>query len=114
MAFTGASVFLAMSERGSFVTEYIYCPRCLEAARGVLCGEVDKFWAATQLPGLHRITPLPIIAGRIGGSWPGEELSIFQEEIVPALSAVICHDMRIVVLAENGDEVFRVSPGVSR
>jgi len=102
-----------MSERGSFVTEYIYCGKCLEVAKSVLLknekylrGIVVPMWG--ENPG-----ELPIIAGKIGGMYSGEELDIFEVEIAPALADVLCHPMRIAVLAEIGEQIFTVTPNAS-
>ena len=103
-----------MSERGSFVTQYVYCDKCFEAAKSVLlfrekylCGVVVPHWNPER-EGLE----LPIIAGKVGGLHVGEELHTFEHELVPALGAVLCHPMRIAVLAEGGERVFTVTPNV--
>lgn len=100
-----------MSERGSFVTEYIYCNKCLEAAKKVLLGG-GKFLFGVQIPhyDASEETTLPILAGKIGGLYPGEELVTFEEEIAPKLAELICCTMRIAVIAEKGQMVYEVSP----
>jgi len=89
-----------MSQRGSFVTEYIYCSKCFEAAKGVLllrdkslCSVVVPGWSPGELE-------LPIIAGKLGYTW--SEAHAIEHEIGPELAAVICHPVRIAVLQEFG------------
>lgn len=58
-----------MSERGSFITEYIYCDKCFEACKQILLGNT-KWLNSLQ------IHELPIIAGKIGGLYCGEEFFV--------------------------------------
>jgi len=100
-----------MSERGSFVTEYIYCEDCRVAAQSVLLGQTKYLCSAFvhSWEGDEGKT-LPIIAGKIGGLYPGEELHDmvgYIEELQPEL----CHDLRICVLAETGQEIFTAKAG---
>jgi hypothetical protein len=63
-----------MSGKGSFVTEYIGCDKCLKAAKGALLAR-GKHLCSTELPGRDSTgRALPIIAGKIGGLYAGEEL----------------------------------------
>lgn len=107
-----------MSERGSFVTEYIGCPACLAAVRQLLLvdHEHNKFFRAFE-SGPVDGKPLPIIAGKIGGLYFGEELVEFESYWAPELAKVICHPLRVAVLADHGESIFNVAPaapGVSR
>lgn len=108
-----------MSERGFFVTEYIGCPKCLAAARRVLITDTyhGKFYRAFE-SGPVDGSPLPIIAGKIGGMHIGEELEDFEECWAPALAKLICHPLRVAVLSDSGGERFfnvaPAAPGVSR
>jgi hypothetical protein len=103
----------AMSERGSFVTEYIYCSDCHAAARKVLLrdtvGAERKAFDSSELPawtgGFH-----PIIAGKLGASFVGGELQDFEHYDVPVLAAAICHPLRVAVLAEEGEQIFTIQP----
>ncbi len=100
-----------MSERGSFVTEYIYCDRCLEVAKRVLL-EDHKYLKGVEIPMWGGGTGfLPIIAGKVGGMYSGEEIVTFEHEIAPELAKEICHPMRIAVLAESGQRIFEIKPG---
>lgn len=100
-----------MSERGSFVTEYIYCDKCLAAAQQVLLG-TEKYLCSQQITGWSPDTPIfPIIAGKLGASRAGGEIDAMEDELVPALAAAICHPLRIAVLAEVGEKIITVTPG---
>ena len=100
-----------MSERGSFVTEYIYCKECFEAAKRVLLKD-GKFLRGVMVSSWTGCSDshLPIIAGKIGGLYSGEELYNFEHDLVPELSASICHELRIAVIAEVGERIFVVTP----
>ena len=90
-----------MSERGSFITEYIYCDKCFNACKEVLCGN-DKWLNARQ------IAELPIIAGKIGGLYACEELHDMEYKYIPQIQEKMCPDckIRIAVIAEQGTSVF--------
>lgn len=90
-----------MSERGSFVTEYIYCDKCFNACKEVLCGN-DKYLLTRQ------IAELPIIAGKIGGMYANEEIVDMEHEYIPQIQEKMCPDckIRIAVMAEQGTSVF--------
>jgi hypothetical protein len=98
-----------MSERGSFVTQYIYCGKCLEAVKEVLCGN-DKYFKTQQLDSWIAGEKLPIIAGKAGGLYSGEELHSFEFEYAPQLESKICHPLRIAVLADDGQAIFQINP----
>lgn len=105
-----------MSDRGSFVTEYIYCSECLEAVKSVLLSD-HKYLCSRQLPTWTDYPfekALPILAGKIGGLYPGEELDDFRNEFIPALEKLICHTVRIAVLAEEGSEIFTIEPKLEK
>jgi len=101
-----------MSERGSFVTQYIYCVKCAEAAERILGGD-SKHLTGFRIP-IWRDSPtptdLPIIAGKIAGLYSGGEIAVFEQEIVPLLSAALCHPLRVAVLAEQGETIFHITP----
>jgi len=96
-----------MSERGSFCTEYIYCDKCLEVVQSILIDN-DKFLSSETIP-THSHEPR-IVAGKIGGLFPGEELLDMECEYGPAIAARICHPLRIAVLAEKGEKIFHITP----
>lgn len=99
-----------MSERGSFVTEYIFCPKCLKAVKEILLCK-SKWLCSQQIDTWDSIrNPIPIVAGKVGGLYSNEELIDFSEIYIPALSKLICHPLRIAVLAENGERIFRIEP----
>lgn len=94
-----------MSQRGSFVTQYIYCDKCFQAAKKVLlaanselCSTTIPNWSTDGGP------ELPIIAGKIGHQW--SEAHAFEQEILPELDKVICHPLRVAILEEDGATVY--------
>lgn len=104
-----------MSQRGSFVTEYIDCGHCLEVAKEVLIDNhkylnsiQHRMWGVNDNP----LSPLmlPIISGKLGGMYAGEEMDNFERELIPLLEKRICHPLRIAVLAEVGEKIFTVTP----
>ena len=88
-----------MSDRGSFVTQFIYCPKCAEAALKVL----SECETATVHDGA-------IIAGHISGLYSGEEIDLMEFDILWKMEKVICHPVRVAVLAEKGERIFNVEP----
>jgi hypothetical protein len=89
-----------MSERGSFVTEYIYCPKCFQAAKSVLLAR-EKSLCSVAIPHWNQEKEgpeLPIIAGKIGHAW--SIAHAMEHEIAPDLIDVLCHPLRIAVLEE--------------
>ena len=99
-----------MSDRGSFVTEYIYCIKCFEAAKTILIGQEKYLTSIIIPPWSPDQKELPIIAGKIGGLYEGEELHTFEFEFIPKLESLICHKIRIAVLAETGEKIFTAFP----
>lgn len=107
-----------MSERGSFVTEYIYCDKCFAALKKLLVSN-DKYLCSRTISSWHskpfmflfnKKEELPIIAGKVGGLYSGEELNTFEFELNPKIAKVICHPVRIAVLAESGEQIFHILP----
>lgn len=92
-----------MSERSSFCTEWIYCSKCFDAAQKVF---------AEELSDEDPLFATGLIAGKISAPDSNGELRMFEFEIGPKLSEIICHRMRIAVMAEGGSStVFIVEPG---
>lgn len=100
-----------MSERGSFVTEYIYCKQCFEAAQQVLLGK-EKYLHSCVIPAGDGF--MPIIAGKIGGLGPGDEFINFDRYLLSPLSESICHKMRVTILADSGQATLLILPGEER
>lgn len=99
-----------MSERGSFVTEYIYCKKCFEAAWEVL-NRNEKWMHATIAHGYGEVkSQTRIISGGIGGLYPRQEIDDFKYEIIPLLQNVICCPLRMAVLAETGWFLTTIKP----
>jgi hypothetical protein len=90
-----------MSQRGSFVTEYMYCNKCFQAAKSVLLAR-DKGLCSVVVPHWnpeHEGPEMPIIAGKIGHVW--SETYLMEHDIGPELAPLICHPVRIAVLEET-------------
>jgi hypothetical protein len=93
-----------MSERGSFVTQYIYCPRCFEIVKDVLVDD-DKY--LDSMP----IKNQPIVAGKIGGLYANEEAIAMEIEFGTALNERLCHRVKVAVLCEAGrSKIFKFGP----
>ena len=102
-----------MSERGSFVTEYVYCRRCFDVARGVLLRR-EKYLCSVVVPSWEPGGgELPIIAGKIGGLGPGDDLTGFLDDVLPELAQGLCHPLRIAILAESGNAIHTAAPCAS-
>lgn len=87
-----------MSERGSFVTEYVNCPKCFTALKRVLL-DTDKFLNSVTIPCWTGEGDHPIIAGKVGHSWGGGEIDAIND----LLDGVeLCHPVRVAVLCDNG------------
>ena len=102
-----------MSQRGSFVTEYIYCDACAQALGSLLTSENHKFLCAPRLRSWQEGETLPSIAGKVGGLYDGEEVHVFELALNPQIEAVICHPLTIVVLPEGCPprvSVFHLQP----
>lgn len=106
-----------MSERGSFVTEYIHCKACLKAVRDVLvdvgrdkflCSQQIISWCPKESP--YHAELLPIVAGKVGSTFAGGEVMVFEDDYIPQLEKRICHPVRIAVLGEQGQRIFYVEP----
>lgn len=87
-----------MSERGVFCTEFIYCQDCLAAVRsiaGEYSGDVNRDGR--------------VVFGRLSPPDSNGEVRVVELEMGPAISRLLCHDVRIAVLADGGSSaVFLV------
>jgi hypothetical protein len=93
-----------MSERGSFITEYIYCNKCFEACKQILLGNT-KWLNSLQ------IHEFPIIAGKIGGLYCGEEFVDMEHTYIPKIQELMCdfHKIRICVHSDgNGSIIYEI------
>lgn len=94
-----------MSERGSFVTDFIYCEKCLDALKKIFFEE--KYLNRYISPNLINNR---IIAGKIKGSYPKNELNLTENTLIPYLEEFICCKLRIAVLADTGQRIFYLKP----
>ena len=100
-----------MSDRGCWMTEFIYCPKCRETVRGVLSGVLlEPIYTIAQGPD----SGMGSLHGRVSGLYPGEEIDVFESEIIPALEGKVCHPVRFAVIAESVDaaKTFKIGPDV--
>lgn len=94
-----------MSERGSYCTQFIYCEAC--AAAVALALNPDEGGYHEQPVSIDRGR---ILAGRMGGLYPQHEIEEFKGRVIPRIAAVLCHPLRIALLAEAGEQIVRVDP----
>ena len=95
-----------MSERGSFVTEYCYCDKCFEGLKNVLlstekylCSAVPPSWCSQEIP---------VIGGKVGGLYDGEEIHQFDLVMRESIEKSLCegHTIAIAVMADGGQKEF--------
>ena len=79
-----------MSERGSFVTEWMYCDECRKAVWSAFSGMRD----------VVAIQGGAIVAGKIGELFAGGE-AFRMREIVKEIET--CHPVRIAVIPEDAE-----------
>lgn len=102
-----------MSERGSFVTEFMYCGACAKNVHAVLTAY------ATETGYLEHVTPLLqhptigpcIIAGKAGGLARLDEYLTFtgcDGDLAEKLCAAVCpdHSVRIAVIPDSDEGVL--------
>lgn len=100
-----------MSERSSFVTEYIQCDKCL-AALGPYLLTRQKYLCGIQVPSWNDGKMLPVIAGKIGATYSGGEWETLDDIFDEAGKFnFICHPIRVAVLQDNGwSTIFIIHP----
>lgn len=99
-----------MSDRSSFITEFIHCDRCLEAAKRVLMAPNEVLRCAQQLMDVERGTLLPVIVGMTKTTLRGGAL-IEMDRLTLELHPLLCHPLRIAVLDEWGQQILIVGNG---
>src|SRR6186713_2299273 len=90
-----------MSERGSFVSEYIYCKKCFSAVFDVL--KNDK---SGHIDSPMRVGSFPIVAGKLSGMAHADALYNFNDFVLPKISDAICHDVKIALFPEGHSGVI--------
>jgi len=82
-----------MSDRGSFVTQFVYCPTCFEVAKKHLLLDERAIFG-------YALPATSIIAGFVKDPLSGWEAEIVRE-VAEGMEAELCHDMRICVITEQ-------------
>jgi len=98
-----------MSERGTWMTDFIYCGETVTALREYFQAERcpdNKYFTVQDL---FEHQHCGAFCGRIGGMYPGEELHSM-EELVPEIKQIIKTPIRICVFAEDGSQIFEIEP----
>ena len=95
-----------MSERGSFVTQYCYCEKCFEGLKKILVS-TDKYLCSTVPPSWCN-QEIPVIGGKIGGLYDGEEIHQFDVNMRERIENALCkgHTITIAVMADGGQNEF--------
>ena len=92
-----------MSERGSFVTQFMYCDKCRKKLEKVLCT------GHKYLDG-KGINDNTIMAGRLGGLGPADDTVMFKYELFNEKNAP-CHPVKIALIPDSMDaEIVVVKP----
>lgn len=100
-----------MSDRGSFVTDYIYCDKCMEAVENVFDRLADDLWHTSRLIGADG-EQLPIVAGKLRGLGGGDDLFNLEYEIAGDIAKLVCHKVRIAALPDGREaRIIIVTPG---
>ena len=89
-----------MSERGSFVTQFVQCDECWD---GVVWTLIDTDWDG-WLEGKRVFERR--VAGVVAGTWSGQELQDWEQKYAPELAKHICHPVRIAVLPDSAEGVI--------
>lgn len=96
-----------MSQRGSFVSEYVYCRECFNKLKEVLLDN-DKYCTSLVIPSsFPDDDELTIIAGKVGSTWDGGEVVEIKERLAN-IAPDRCHAMTVVVLPEGNPPVIIV------
>lgn len=101
-----------MSDRGSFVTEYMYCPKCAEKIKEILKRKSVNFRSLDNTDSFGNMTTL-IISGYLSSTYSGGEIIEFQygeHDVIFNKDNAPCHPVRFAVLAEVGQKFFVVNP----
>lgn len=93
-----------MSQRGSFVTEYVYCSECFEKLKKVLLDN-EKYCTSIVIPSCFpNDDDLNIIAGKVGSTWSGGEVVEIEQRLAD-IEPGLCHAMTVVVIPESEQPV---------
>lgn len=97
-----------MSDYSSFITEYIECDKCKEAASDYFINTSDKIHD-TFTESLDIVDN--VLAGSVCTPYYQEEFNNFEDHILPGLMNVLCHPLRITLLGSgNMTKLYCVEP----
>lgn len=91
-----------MSQRGAFVTEYVYCAACETVLSDVLLRERTKSLCCTQVPSWEDGggKTMPIFAGKLGST--ADEVVDFEfSDEMAELEKRLCHTVMFACLGES-------------
>jgi len=94
-----------MSDRGTYITDFIYCSKCLFIVESAFKRQNFNFNGCEKF-GLGS----GFCYGRISGLYSGEEIDIFENEILPEIENNLCHKVRICIFPEATDfKVYKIN-----
>ena len=87
------------------MTEHIFCAECISRFQKWLddvgcLTDGSKYWSYVKNGPWS-------FAGKISGMYAGEEIH-YWDSMAEDLAKLLCHPMRIAVLAENGEKIYKV------
>jgi len=92
-----------VSERGSWVTQYIYCPECVCAVRdAIAAADADSGYAIETISAPQG----PIFGGFISGPGLNGEHITFEVDMREEIESRICHPLSVAVLSDGGANLF--------
>jgi len=101
-----------VSDRGSFITDYIYCDDCMRVVEDVFFRLADESWHVQRLIG-DGGERLPILTGKLRGLGDGDDLCDLEHKIAREMAKRVCHGVRIAALPD-GREPRIIIVGPSR
>jgi hypothetical protein len=112
-----------MTDNGTFVTEYVGCPKCFEAIEKVLVRDTEYLkgvaiprWKTyffksalgrfkDKIKGIfpRPVPTLPIVAGKVSGINFKDSIWSFRNIYGPMIVREICHPVRIAIISSHDD-----------
>lgn len=98
-----------MSERGSFITQYVYCGKCWRALLAALPSPT-KWLAARPIVGYNNNEEIEILAGKIGGT-STEDILYELEAYLAGIASKLCCPLEVVAVTDDSRYiVYTVKP----